>query len=278
LKENKHLNSLQFNSRAVFLVALAFFVSTTNGASTEIISRAQKLLLEKKRTEAIALLTSVPPTKTENIEALKEVAERFLTDKGQRSYELGLSQLPRNLAIAEKHFQAAQEMENGNLLVELGLIRNHIFQDQCQLARQRITGIKALQIISPTLVELELQIQWCLEDIQSIPSPRLSGALQKIHQAWLKWRNKEFDLAYKLAKDAIALEPKNPAVLFWLWKVQKDLNTSALATAEAFVDRCRSGDAEIRRRASSMIEFCLRSSEVESYLNSLGRDNQNATQ
>jgi hypothetical protein len=132
--------------------------------------------------------------------------------------------------------------------------------------------------------ELMLQAAWCLEDQtladaitrKKLNDVKLSPALVKANQGWAKWKLKEPDKALSFLKEAIAAEPRNPAVLYWLWRIQKEQDLNGEPAAQAFANRCRAREADIRRRTFSMVEFCLRLAEVEAYLKGKGAETQDA--
>lgn len=253
----------------------------------ETIGKAQQLLLTRQRQQAIKSLnhlrlsgTLTAAEKKEVAEALRDAGERFLTDKGQRSFELGQSQLPGQGATALKHLKEAQNLEHGNYAIEIALARTHLVLEDCTAAKAALDPLEPEVAFGSEILELELTVTWCLnEESQAEAIGRkkgaeikLSPALLKANQAWVKWRQKDLEKSHGLLKEAIGLDSQNPAVLYWLWRVTKELERNAEPVAEAYVKRCRGRDADIRRRTFSMVEFCLRLPEVEAYLKGKGSE------
>ena len=277
--------------RAVILTALSIFgdvgaADPRPAAFKEPIEKVQSLLLNRKRIEALNRLTEIKPLKAaekkEWAELAFDVATRFLTDKGQRSFELGQSQIPGQGASAIKHLMEAKALEEGNYQIEVAIARVHIAQEDCAAAKATLEALNSEVAMAAEIHELLLQSAWCLEDQlmadnlirKKTVDTKLSLALIRTHQAWVKWRQKEPERALALLKEAISQDPRNPAVLYWLWRVEKDQELEAEAVAQVFVKRCRGRDADIRRRTFSMVEFCLRLMEVEAYLKGKGADTQ----
>ena len=275
---------------ACFWAAFSFLGSPKCFAAggKEAIARAQELFLNKNRQAAVKVLLQartaggMKATEREELnESLKESATRFLTDKGQRSFELGISELPMQATIALTHFREAQTFEDGNVQIKEALVRGLMAAEDCKSARKEMEQLAPLASALPQLVELELEVAWCLDDVTEVenlikrkaseqkPSPQLL----KLATAWLKWRQNEAERSILLLREVIAVESKNPAALYWLWVIQKEQNLDAQAAATAFSKRCRNHEVEFRRRSSPMIEMCLHLNEVEAYLKTKGAEN-----
>ncbi len=280
-----------FFKRAVILTALSISPLGVNAivkksAFNDAIEKVQSLLLNKKRVEAIKFLIEIKPTKAaekkEWAEVSQDVATRFLTDKGQRSFELGQSQIPAQGANALKHLNEAKALEEGNYEVEVAIARVHLIQDDCKSAKTVLGALNPEMAMASEIQELLLQVVWCLDDqTEAEVIARKKGSdvkipqvLMRTNQAWLKWKLKEPDRALSLLREAVTQDPQNPAILYWLWRVEKDQDLDAEPVAQVFVKRCRARDADIRRRTFSMVEFCLRLTEVEAYLKGKGADTQ----
>ncbi|MGE0762909.1 MAG: tetratricopeptide repeat protein [Bdellovibrionales bacterium] len=257
----------------------------------DVLAQAQELLLNKKRNEALQKLqqlraqNSLKPTEREELnEATKEIATRFLTDKGQRSYELGLSRLPAQAATALTHLRAAELLEDGNAQIQEAVVRALLANEDCKTAAKEAAVLQSLSAVFSQLQELQMQIAWCLDDAAEVESllkrkaaeNRLTPHLQKLAAAWLKWRQKDPERAVTLLREVVATDPKNPAALYWLWRVQKEQDLDAQAAAAAFTKRCRLYEVEFRRRTSPMIEMCLHFNEVEAYLKAKGAEGADA--
>lgn len=281
--------------RAVLTTALFIFSASGNSsakpnAAYAAIEKAQSLLLHRKRQEALTALADIknspltPGEKKELAEFAQEAATRFLTDKGQRSFELGQSQIPFQAANALKHLKEAQALEDGNYQIEVALARVNLIQEECTAAKTILEPLFPELAMGAEIQELLLQVAWCLED-QTLAEAvtrkksnevKLSPALVKANQGWMKWKLKEPEKALNFLKEAVAAEPRNPAVLYWLWRIQKDQDLSGEPAAQAFANRCRAREADIRRRTFTMVEFCLRLAEVEAYLKGKGAETQDA--
>jgi hypothetical protein len=286
------------NTRAAFLtlggVALSFLINTNIWAAKvsttkEAVARAQELFLHKNRQAALKILlqarqTNAPskgPERDELNEAFKDAATRFLTDKGQRSFELGISQLPAHSSSALTHLREAEATEDGNAQVQEAIVRSQIAAEDCKGAAKTLQELKDFAIALPQIPELELQVGWCTEDLSGVellikrkaPETKLTVSLSKVANAWVKWRQSEPEKALSLLREVVATDSRNPAVLYWLWKIEAAQDQDAQAAAAAFAKRCRNHEAEFRRRSSSMIEMCLHITEVEAYLKSKGAEN-----
>lgn len=274
----------------LLLVSAAWAETKVKEPSSNVLARAQDLFVHKRRKEALRLLLDAKALvsgKATEKEAIKEgiidVATRFLTDKGQKAFELGQSQLPAQASLALASLREAEGQEDGNLQIGLAIIRTYLVNDDCRAAKKVFDAFIELVPFSTELQEVELQLAWCLEDLtlcegagrRKTAEQKLSATNLKVNSAFLKWNKGELEKAAQTAKEAVALEPQNPAALYWLWKIQKDreLLEETMPPAQAFVQTCRAKEPNVRRRSGTMIEMCLRSSEVEAYLKSKGVEN-----
>jgi hypothetical protein len=288
IRSNKCTKAVYFWT-AFCVFSAGVFVQAKSQSVEESLAKAQGLLVSRQRREALKELTQSkdliglkPAAKKEITEAIREAAVRFLTDKGQRSFELGQSQIPLQAANSLKHLREAQKLEDGNYQVELAVARVHIVRDDCAAAKVLLGQLDPEVALATEIVELQLITAWCLEDdvqaeslIRKKPvDAKIATGLVRTNQAWLKWRQKDPEKALGLAKEAISLDAQNPATLYWFWRIQKENDLNASAVAQAFVKRCQGREVDIRRRSFSMVEFCLRLPEVEAYLKGQGADSQ----
>ncbi len=272
---------------ALSLSLSAAFAGEKNHPENIAISSAQELFLKKKRQLALRLLLKSPPQLSQSKmregwqSVAQDMATRFFTDQGQKSYELGVSQLPRNLRTAEAHFKEAKEIEDGNLDVDLGLLRAQIMSEECQNAKITLLAVKPLILIAPQISDYEVQIAICLKDEalievflkRKIVDAKIDSPLNRLATGWLKLQAKDLIRAQTAFKDLIGLEPTNPAALYWLFVTQRELEANAVAAAEAFSKNCRNFEEDIRRRKRPLIEYCLHLPEIEAYLKSNKSEN-----
>lgn len=277
-------------------VAFFFLIMIQMGAAPKVavgkspITRAQEFLVNRNRQSAISVLQQARNSnlkaeeKEELNEALKDVATRFLTDKGQRSFELGISQLPLQANSALTHLREAEALEDGNFQILEAMLRASLAAEDCKAALKLLPKLTPLSAVMPQILELELQAYWCLERNEDVElllkrkalESKLSLTMQKVASAWLKWKNQESDKAIAGLREAAASDAKNPAILYWLWRIEKEQEMDAQAAALAFSKRCRGYEAEFRRHSSSMIEMCLHLPAVEAYLKAKGAENPDA--
>lgn len=278
----------------VGFIGLALFLFPTLAAHSEKkqndtspFLQAQDLLLKKKRQLAVKLLLKAQPPMSRPkdrevwLETLTDISTRFLTDQGLKSYELGTSQVPRNLKIAENHFHEAESVEDENLDVQLALARVQLMSEECQKSKLILLNIKALSMIRLQINELLLQVDLCLKDEPSVETflkrkmmdSKLESITNKVAQGWLKLQAKDFLKAQSHLKEALNSEPSHVGALYWLYVTQRELDNEEFSAAEAFQRNCRNFEEDIRRRNRPMIEYCLHLPEVEAYLKANKKEN-----
>jgi hypothetical protein len=266
-------------------IGAAFFISIAAHAATvsDEIAKSHELLLNKDRIKAIENLRRYRSLQGQNLkanektelnEALVEISTRFLSDKGQRLYELGLSKLPSQPAEAISTLKLAEKEENGNIQIALSLARAQFIAEDCQAAKKTLIPLLEGAALTGETHELLLLVYFCLDDAEAIEALlkkktnefRMPPLELKLAQGWLRRRAKEYERARSFLREAHQIDGQNPAVLYWTWRIEKDLSLDTQPAGDSYVTRCRGKEADVRRHLAPMIEGCLKLSEVEADL------------
>lgn len=279
------------NMRAALICAALFFSGRSFSKeqnSTEVIEAAQQLLLAKKRQEALQNLVKFKQQKirsTKEIKALNgaivEIAERFLTERGQKLFELGISHIPAQPKEALESLTAAKKIEEGNSLIAISLGKAYLILERCAEARQEWESVEDLSGSIDAVHELAIHLGWCGKDEKFISEyiskrPNLSPTITKVAQGWLKQKEKNTISAIALFQEAVHLNTKNVAGWYWLWQAKTTAKETAEEPTAQFIKNCRLS----RRNGFSQLifsEFCFHLVEIEAYqktLTSQGEDSR----
>lgn len=279
------------NEAATLVVAL-FFAFPINGLAKnlklkEVLGRAQQKFLARQRVGALRILREIgveslgPTEKEEWLEAEKVMATRFFSDKGQKLYEQGLSQLMDQPQLALGSLNEAQKIEQSHVLVAIAQIRAKYATEDCSAAKKILDDEDVpFQVLGSESAELRLLVGICLKDSavveallkrNSSENP-LSAVMQKLAAAWLKYLEEESEKAEALLKEARALESQNLAVLYFGAKWPLGSNMKSKDEGEKFLQRCKDFAQSVRRRTISMAELCYRRAEIENELKKIPID------
>lgn len=247
----------------------------------DLIEKAYNLSLQKDRTQAIGLLIAgsrregkKSPASKELLQALEKVATVFYSDKAQQLYELGISLKTTDPTVALSKLQEADRLEPENLSIALELARISLSQNDCDAAAARMKKIKDLGELleEPKLVESQAQI--CLGRLDEFQKNRSQIDIKKSAYA-LFWQVTDIEAAIKeedfaKAKEiAMALQSVDshfPGAYYWDWKSSQELKLKADASAQKYLNNCKTLSARQIREYSKEPTLCRHTTEVETFL------------
>jgi tetratricopeptide (TPR) repeat protein len=260
------------------LIAALFFVEKLSAAadpSATVIEQAQKLLLEGHRTRAVEMLVksikkeTQPRQKAKLSAALSSISQQFLTEKGQRLYEAGLTLQKPNPQMAMQRFTEAAAEEDANVLVTLGLAQTLILQKKCQEAKTAIDNAMAVNPIDYELLDLRFRANFCLGDRESA-NQDLRVLEKTDFPAWrLRWLRGQLMLADGTPGSQSIIEqvakemPKFPEPFFVLWRWPKLNIEQRDEFGKKYVATCKSLSVRGRQDFRFEPELCLHSEEVQ---------------
>jgi|GEM_PF-3470535 len=291
-------------SRGLFFLlglatALTAFLSETRVARAmesekELIEKARQLLLQKERVSAIAFLTA--SAQRENklgnsvkakslIQALDEVANTFITDKAQQSYELGLSLLEQDPEQALSKLEDAARVEPKNFVVELQVVRTHIILGQCSEAAIKARALIGLNPFSADAHLVLAQSVLCLNDLAEFKRVRLA-AVPIPTENKIYWELLSSQEAVLSGADASTLEKakaqlrdldKMPESHYWIWRLDQNLSKMKIKkigplpkqNADKYLALCKNPAKGLQRLYSKEPLLCRHVIEVENQIKTL---------
>ena len=276
--------SILTKKRAVLLrvaLSLLSFSASAKTGVTQTIEQAQAMLVQNHRIEALNHLSTalaasglLPADRRRLLEVQEQIATRFVTDAGQKVFELAQTQLFANPQQALRRLKEAEALEPGNLAIGLATVRAHLLREACDDAQKAIDDLQVLKITNNSVAELTLSALNCSEKYDELAkvltrfsvSLKGSAALIKLTQARSQLKNGETQKALDLLREGLVLDTQFPLNLYWFWKVSQKLGEEADGRAEEYVRLCKSPTPQLRRKYLNSPEICLRITEVEAYL------------
>lgn len=267
--------------QTLFLSFLFALSSITFAAEHPAIAKAQRLFLNSKRSLATQVLRDAllkektgTPTHKELSDTLREMSMRFLTDRGQKLFELGETLSQQNPKGAADRYREALAVEDNNTqaLLALGLVL--LAQQKCEEAEKPLNDAileypgywEAQLLLAPTLL--------CLERTQEF-STQLSKLekMEGVPKWWVKYYrarflfNEEQPLAAKALFENIRTEEKSfPESYYWIWSLEKDSVPPLQSSAQRYVRICKNLSSKIRGQFKYEPNLCRETEKVDVWL------------
>lgn len=258
------------------LVFIQSFAAPKTENYSDLISKAQNLILQKDRLQAMNVL--VAGLKKENPKSnaylelkknLEDLSQMFITEKAQQVYELAITLKKTDLNASTQKLTEALRIEPDQLKILIELSRNQLIKGECNSAQDTIS--KNLHLI-PYLEELKLlqaQIHLCSNQYSEYNQIRSTIDLKKTTIASL-WVIADIEKYEKMGQLKTALESiaifkslklNHPEINFWSWKLSK--NTS---DGYKYINECKKMTTGAYRQYLMEPQLCRRLGEVESEL------------
>lgn len=280
----------------IIQIASAFFFCSLASATNikehnetykDIIQKAQSLILQKDRAQALIILeTSLQREQQKKSKefvldelknALFAMSRLFISDKAHGLYELGLSLLPLESTQAIQRIEDGLKIENDNLQMINQLIRINLFKKDCDNAKSLFAKHKLeKKVFYDYEVELlNAQIDFCAEKTDLIAKKNeKKDSLKKTDKARIYWLELEIlrsikERNFSRAKDFIAEIKKTDnhyteiSYLEWLLDLRSENTKNLSANAQKYLVSCRN-ISSIKMRGYLLNPWlCQRTVEVE---------------
>jgi lipopolysaccharide biosynthesis regulator YciM len=231
--------------KTLFIVAAIFSLTAVAADKTsvykETIKKAEDFLLQKERSKAVKLLTSLLDQEKQNKQAqsearkiLKDINGLFLNEKAQQNYELALNlkNTDSNQALAKLNEALAWESDNFKILTEISRIK--INKKDCKSTLQALELANQQnpfdELISLTLSQAyfcESETVKCENIVNKFIDPKRKTNKYEWLQLEFLLKIKEKD--YTKAKDIFAemktVEQKNPQLELYESLLNKNNST-----------------------------------------------------
>ncbi len=243
---------------------------------TDLISKAQNLILQKDRLQAMNVL--IAGLKKENPKSiayvelkrnLEDLSQLFISEKAQQVYELAITLKKTDINASTQKLTEALRIEPDHLTLLIDLSRNQLVKGDCNSAQDTIS--KSIQLI-PFFEELKLlqaQVYICANQLIEYNQLRATVDIKKTNLV-SQWQLVDIEKYDKKGQTNAALEAINvfknlklnhPEIYYWSWKLSK--NT---ADGYKYINECKKMSTGAYRQYLMEPQLCRRLSEVESEL------------
>ena len=250
---------------------------------------AREKLMEGQRGQALSMIQALITTDELTEKNLNFIAEGrklatfFITEKGQKLFELGESMSDTNPVVAEEKYRESLKVEGPNLKILNALSLLKLRGGKCDEARQ--WNQKALDTFD-RMVEVQavaLQVMACEDDFEGI-SKKLKGfkenspVLQTPVVQLLRARSK---IQSGMVKEGLEIlrqtsEGKNtfPDAWYWRWKLDPQEGHIQRTYLEKYITICKKMTPRLKRKYRESGVVCEKLAEAEKALKKSGANSE----
>lgn len=266
----------------LFLCCLVFsagtFASTSVDSYKEAVDKAENLILQKDRSQAIqVLLNSLQREKNkiatqELKKKIEELGSVFLSDKAQQLFETAVSMKRKDVGQSLQKINEALRVEPDNVQILTESARLLILKGDCTSAQDQILKLYTKNKYDENLLLAMGQIQQCLGAMDQYFSVRAQADSKNLSESpdWqsLELQRELFEKDKAKAKDRLALlqkmDSKNPQILYWQWRLSKLEGAENAVAKEKYNLSCNNINARTFRAYMKDPYFCNKQNEMES--------------
>ncbi len=268
--------------KALFLF-FCLVLGSPSMAELPAITKAQKFFLENNRSQATLTLREAmqkekqgAPAYRELADALRELSARFLTDRGQKLFELGETLSLQNPKGAADRYREALSVEDKNAQILLALSVALLAQQKCGDAEKTLADAisenpgfwEAQLLMAPTLLCLEKGTEF---STQLARMEKMDG----IPKWWVKYfrarylLSEEQPLAARALLENVRSEEKSfPESYYLLWSSEKESLPPPMLMAQKYVSICKNLSTKMRAQFKYEPNLCRESEKVDVWLKS----------
>lgn len=251
---------------------------------SDLIEKSYNLMLQKDRTQAIAVLVSA--LRRENLNsvtgkelkaALQEVGGRFLGEKAQQIYELALSVRGTDLNQAQSKVSEALRIETDNTQLLSENARLQILKGDCGAAADGLGKIRKWDPFDEQILLTAGQAAVCQNDWPAYVAFRSQSDSRRgaYARSWSaldveKALQEKSELRTHEAVETLRkIDAGYPELSFWMWRLETDKEKKQ-NYGRRYISTCKNLSTARRRRYFVDISICLRTGEVEAFLKGSG--------
>jgi hypothetical protein len=287
----------EFRKAAIFIAAFSFWfgqgsslalVTTKSEGYKEIISKAQNLVLQKERSQALDLLYYALKQENPKGPAYKEIKKNmssisrvFIFEKAQQAYELAISMRKQDLTQSYKTLKDGLSHEKDNLNLLLALSRLEVSKNECAVGKETFQKIPKPLSTDEEVQLLEAQLLFCGKEnlepssisvadqrIIEMQNFQLSNSSLGLYWSLLELRKFEIQKNEQKIKeklktlDSLAAR-QHPDLLYWQWKISKKTDPYRNQLGHKYILSCQSLSQRQSREYLIDPFLCQRVAEVE---------------
>lgn len=277
---------LKKSKRVAIVAALFIFFKEIGWAQKtetykDIIEKAYNISLQRDRIQATSLLISALKRETkkegrkELQTALEKVSTVFYSDKAQQIFETGNSLFWTDPSQAQAKLIDANQLESGNLVVEMTLIRSLLAVNKCSVASRNLEKNQEIIDFFEDLQLLQAQIMICNSKFEEYKIEKQKQNQKRQDEIGLWWslldveyffRSSLFSSAMDALRDLEKKWASYPEIYFWKHKIEVENKVNSEETAQKYTSLCKAISPRQQRSFSRDPWLCRRITEVENYL------------
>ncbi len=262
------------------LVLTAAPVKKSRENFSEIIQKAQNLVLQKNRPQALEVLSAGLKNEKPNSAAFKELKKNlndmsrmFISEKAQQAYEFSLSLKRADPPQAFVKINDALRAEPENFTLLLEAARQNLMKGDCKAALDLGQTVQKINLLDDELNLVLAQTKICLNDLVGYAAIRDAAQVAN-SVSWLSLEI-ERDLKEKnlmKAKEALSqlrkIDKKYPEQHYWAWKIDTEQKVINQESAQDYKTECQNMTLAFYRRFILDPRLCTRVPEVEAFIKS----------
>lgn len=256
----------------------------------DLISKAQNLMLQKDRSQAMALLekalNQLSPKSSGYVEVKNNISllsRVFISEKAQQMYELALSTQRQDSAQSLSKINEALKIEPDHLLLLLTQSKVYLSRLDCKGAADTMGRVpNSLFTDSDVILNLR-QIKICQlrknESEVTIP-PQVITDVNHEKEIWTLINIEEFvtskqwDRAQEKINFALSLKMNHPDFYYWQYKLAKPSDKNRSILAQKYILNCKNMSTKTIRSFSQDPFLCSKVNETEEDLKKIGIVNE----
>lgn len=261
-----------------FVIIVLTFCFSARATETyrDLITKAQNLSLQKDRLQATKILSRATlkekgPSRKELIEALRELAEVFYSDKGQQTFELGRSLDDSAPSNAVDRYNEALALEPSNTSVLKALSRAYIGLNLCDKGLESANQGLAINPFDDELILLKAQNAVCLNKTEYsklvLDLAELMKTNLRIHADFLKAKallaEGKLPAAEAQIDKTLATDPKFPEGHYYLGLLKQKNGKDATEQFQKYVSLCSDMSSEKKRKYRPEPKLCAEKTKAE---------------
>ncbi len=245
----------------------------------DIIEKAQNLILQKDRQQAMAILVKAlhresprSVATTELKKTLNDISAVFLNDKTQQTYEMALTLRQTDLNQAQQKISEALQFEPDNDLLLVEQVRIQIAKGDCSSAEETANKAKNQNPFSEEINLGYVQAAFCLNHFLEGQKIFDAADIKKsvLSKFWLmtlaekEFKEKNYAHFNELMGQIKKADPKYPEMDYWIWKYEQLQKRKNVDLADKYIMACKNISAQTYRQYMPDPMICRRLAEMGS--------------
>lgn len=268
-------------------VALCFWPQSFSESfhALKSVERARELLVSGKREDALTMINDLiegtfdSKANKKLVTEGRKLATFFITESGQKLFELGESMSETNPSLAEEKYKSSLEAEGPNLKILNSLSLLGLREKRCDEAEQ--WNQKALGVFDKMIEAqaIELQVMACKNNFEGISkklaslkedSPLLNFSVVKTLVAKGKIQEGLVKEGLEILRTVSEDEVSYPEAWYWRWKLDPENGQIQRSYLEKYITICKKMTPRLKRVYRESGVVCSNMSEAENALQKSG--------